>query len=370
MSNESQNTGPESTTEDVVKAKKSVSNGVRLLFVTQIVDTNDPVLGFVHHWLEVFSTRFTHIHVICLKEGAHTLPENVTVHSLGKEKGGNRFLYAVRFIKLVYRLNKEYDSVFVHMNPEYIALAGDLWRMSGKRIGLWYNHQVGSIWLRLAQPFVQTVFHTSPYAYPARYKNARQMPAGIDTELFSPQECTRKEHSIYFQGRIAKAKRVHVLLEALRLLRADGTPATATLVGPEDAAYGAVLRDDFKDLVDAGAMEFLGSKRNEETPTLYASHAVSVNLTADGNFDKTVLESAATETPVIVSSRAFAGVVDERWTVPHDDANALARKLAELFSLPADERAAIGKNVRTAVVQTHSLISLADALKDVLSKPA
>lgn len=335
---------------------------MRLLVVTQIVDTNDPVLGFVHHWLEVFSTRFTHIHVICLKEGTHALPKNVTVHSLGKEKGGNRFLYAVRFIKLVYRLNKEYDGVFVHMNPEYIALAGDLWRMSGKRIGLWYNHQIGSIWLRLAQPFVQTVFHTSPYAYPARYKNAKQMPAGIDTELFSPKQVTRKPYSIYFQGRIAPAKRVHILLSAVRLLRADGVQATVSLVGPEDASYGATLRTDFKDLSEAGAVIFLGTKKNEETPTLYASHTVSVNLTADGNFDKTVLESAATETPVVVASRGFSGVVPDEWMLEENTAEGLAKKLKVAFALPEDARTTLGKRLRTAVMEKHSLTALADEL--------
>ena len=335
---------------------------MRLLFVTQIVDTNDPVLGFVHHWLEIFSARFTHIHVICLKEGAHTLPENVTVHSLGKEKGGNRFLYAIRFIKLAYGLNKEYDAVFVHMNPEYIALAGDLWRITGKRIGLWYNHQVGSIWLRLAQPFVRTVFHTSPYAYPARYKNAKQMPAGIDTELFSPKQVARQPYRIYFQGRIAPAKRVHVLLEAVRLLRKDGISATASLVGPEDVSYGATLRADFKDLSEAGAVTFLGTRKNEETPALYASHTVSVNLTADGNFDKTVLESAATETPVVVASRGFKSVVPDEWMLEENTAEGLAKKLKAVFALPEDARTMLGTRLRTAVMEKHSLASLADTL--------
>lgn len=342
---------------------------MKLLVVTQIVDRNDPVLGFMHHWLEVFATRFEHIHVICLKEGAHTLPKNVTVHSLGKEKGGNRFLYAVRFIKLTYGLNKEYDAVFVHMNPEYIALAGDLWRMSGKRIGLWYNHQVGSVWLRLAQPFVQTVFHTSPYAFPARYKNAKQMPAGIDTELFSPKQVSRKAHSIYFQGRIAPAKRVHVLLSAVRLLHAQGIPATASLVGPEDASYGETLRTDFKDLIDAGAVVFLGPKRNEETPALYASHAVSVNLTADGNFDKTVLESAATETPVVVASRGFSGVVPDEWILEENTEEGLADKLKGIFALSEDARTKLGKTLRATVMEKHSLASLADTLAQSYEQP-
>ena len=334
----------------------------RLLIITQVVDKNDPVLGFFHHWLEAFAKRFESIQVICLKQGECALPSNVTVHSLGKETGGNRFLYAMRFVKLAYGLHKEYDAVFIHMNPEYYALAGDFWALMRKPVSLWYNHEVGSIWLRLAQPFLRTIFHTSPYAYPARYKNAKRMPAGIDTELFSPRNVEPKPNSVYFQGRIAPAKRVHVLLEAVRLLRAQGIPATASLVGPEDVSYGKTLRADFKDLIIADAVVFLGPKRNEETPALYASHAVSVNLTADGNFDKTVLESAATETPVLVASRGFSGVIPDVWVLEENTAEGLMNALKALFALKDEMRSTFAKCARMAVIEKHSLMTLAEEL--------
>lgn len=347
---------------------------MKLLIITQIVDRNDPVLGFFHHWLEEFSKHFESIQVICLKKGECALPSNVTVHSLGKEDISatentaiyrsvlNRIKYALRLMKLAYSLADEYDAVLIHMNPEYYALAGDFWALKGKPVSLWYNHEVGSVWLRGAQPFLLKVFHTSPYAYPARYKNATLMPAGIDTELFAPKNQERKERSIYFQGRISSAKRVHVLLEAVRLVRKKGIPATVTLVGPEDVSYGATLRTDFKDLIDANAVLFLGPKQNEETPLLYAMHAVAVNLTADGNFDKVVLEAAATETPVIVSSKAFVAVVAPEWVVKENDPAALASALANLFALGSEDRARIGAAARGGVVGSHSLVMLAERL--------
>ncbi len=340
---------------------------MRLLVVTQTVDSDDPKLGFFHHWLEVFAKKFERIHVICLSEGKHALPENVTVHSLGKERGVSRLLRAWYFVQLSWGLHREYDAVFVHMNPEYIALSGDFWHLAKKPVALWYNHEVGSIWLRLAQPFVKIIFHTSPYAYPARYRNARLMPAGIDTALFAPGSAVRRADSIYFQGRISPAKRVHILLEALRQVRAS-RQATLTLVGPEDAAYGQTLRKDFKDLIDAGAVTFLGPKKNEETPALYGAHRVSVNLTADGNFDKSVLESLSCETPVMVSSRAFAGVVDDVWVVPENDADALAKALVRLLGLPDKEYRALGVRGRAAVESRHSLYMLADTLAQSYEK--
>lgn len=336
---------------------------MRLLVVTQAVDLEDPVLGFFHRWLTEFSARFDSIEVICLREGKHTLPANVRVHSLGKEKGGNRFRYALRFLSLIWKLRNSYDAVFVHMNPEYLLLAGDIWLVLQKPVTLWYNHEVGSLALRLAAPYAKVLFHTSPYAYTARYKKAKRMPAGIDTALFTPKTDTEPPRSVYFQGRVAPAKNVHVLLSALRTLKERGEEATATIVGPIDHAYGTKLHREFDDLLDGDGVTMLGPKKNEETPALYASHAVSVNLTADGNYDKTVLESMACETPAIVSSKAFADIVPDALRVPHGDSNALADALSRFFALPDAEKKALGSAGREAVVSGHSLSALASRLR-------
>ena len=341
---------------------------MRILFVTQIVDQNDPALGFVCRWLSEFSKKFSSIEVVCLKEGQHSLPENVRVHSLGKEKGRrSRVLHALRFAALSWKLRNEYDAVFLHMNPEYLLAAGDQWVFGKKNIYLWYNHTVGSIWLRLAAPFTRRIFHTSPFAYPARYKNAQRMPAGVDTELFSPRPTVRNRTAIYFKGRVAPAKKVHILLRALRLLRKEIPSATATIVGPEDKEYGRKLQKEFSDLVAENAVAFLGPRVNENTPDLYASHGVSVNLTAAGNFDKTVLESASCGTPAIVSSRAFSGIIPDAWIISEDDPETLAQGLARMLALPENEYRALGEKERSSVVAAHSLAYLADRIAEELS---
>src|SRR3989344_2582413 len=99
---------------------------MRLLICTQAVDKDDRVLGFFHTWLIEFAKHFKQITIICLKEGAHTLPNNVLVYSLGKEKGHpphlSKLVYAWRFVRLAWKLRKNYDAVFVHMNQEYVLL--------------------------------------------------------------------------------------------------------------------------------------------------------------------------------------------------------------------------------------------------------
>ena len=59
---------------------------MKLLIVTQAIDSEHPILGFFHRWVEEFAKHCEHVHVICLQAGKHSLPANVTVHSLGKER--------------------------------------------------------------------------------------------------------------------------------------------------------------------------------------------------------------------------------------------------------------------------------------------
>lgn len=77
---------------------------MKLLICTQTVDREDPVLGFFCSWIAEFAKRCEKVTVICLKEGAHTLPNNVVIYSLGKERGAtSRLKYATRFWKLIRR---------------------------------------------------------------------------------------------------------------------------------------------------------------------------------------------------------------------------------------------------------------------------
>src|SRR3989344_2157532 len=96
----------------------------RLLIITQIIDVEDPVLGFFHDWVVEFSKHFQSIIAIALKTAKANLPENVKVLSLGKEKGKSRIKCIFNFLRYIVRNRRDYDAVFVHMNQEYILLGG------------------------------------------------------------------------------------------------------------------------------------------------------------------------------------------------------------------------------------------------------
>jgi len=98
---------------------------MKLLVTTQAVDRTDPILGFFHRWLEEFAKHFDRVDVICLREGEHSLPQNVIVHSLGKECGESRIKYLIRFYRYFFSVffRERVDTVLFHMGAIYNILA-------------------------------------------------------------------------------------------------------------------------------------------------------------------------------------------------------------------------------------------------------
>lgn len=262
---------------------------MKLLVITQKVDKNDPVLGFFHRWLEEFAKNFEKVVVICLAKGDFDLPENVKVFSLGKEEGNSKLGYVLRFYKYIWELRREYDAVFVHMNQEYVLLAGDMWRLMGKKVYLWRNHAKGGLLTSVAVWLSHKVFYTSPQSFTAQFKKSVQMPVGIDTDFYkSDPTAVRIPNSILFLGRIAPVKKV---VEFVEWFNTQPTESVATIAGsalPKDRDYEELVRSMASDRI-----KFVGAVTQEEARRLYQTHEMYVNKTPAGSFDKTILEAAA-----------------------------------------------------------------------------
>ena len=260
---------------------------MKILALTQKVDQDDPVLGFFHTWLREMSKQFEKVTVICLEKGSFNLPGNVKVLSLGKEESRSKFEYVWRFYTYIWQERKDYDRVFVHMNQEYVLLAGDLWRLLGKKVYLWRNHSYSSMLTRLAVFLSNKVFYTSPHSFTARFEKAVQMPVGIDTAFFKPDpSVTRVPNSVLFLGRISPIKKVLEFIDWVK-----STEYSATIAGPilpEDREYGELVKQRLQDKI-----KFIGPVSQKEALKLYQSHEIYVNMTPAGSFDKTIVEAAA-----------------------------------------------------------------------------
>jgi len=293
---------------------------MRLLVVTQALDLDDALLSSYHSWVAELGARFTSVEAICLKEGRHTLPQNVRVHSLGKEEGRVHPLrYAFRFLILAWRLRGSYDRVFVHMNQEYVLIAGWLWKLLGKPMYLWRNHYAGSMLTDAAAMFCAKVFCTSIHSYTAKYAKTVIMPVGVDTTRFNQRtSVVRKPRSILFFSRITESKRPGLVVDALIALAKRGAEFTAAFVGSpptaNDEPYLAALRQRIADARLMDRIVFLPGVSNSEAPSVFEAYQVYVNASPSGMFDKMIFEAAASGCVVLAASddyRLLAG--DGHW---------------------------------------------------------
>ncbi len=286
---------------------------MKLLIITQVIDTEHPILGFFHRWVEEFAKHCEHVHVIALQVGKHSLPQNVTVHSLGKEAGKGRLTYLIRFYKLIISLRHEYDSVFVHMNQIYVILGGLFWRMMGKKIGLWYAHGAAPSSLKCAVPLTHIIFTSTPEGFTIPTNKLQVVGQGIDTTVFKPG---LKEGSsvitLITVGRISPSKNIATLLKACAIIKAHGVPFTFSIVGlattDTERSYELEMRALSSQLGLDNETVWAGSVANHALPKLLQSADIFIHDGATNSLDKALLEALFSGCIVISSNPAYRGI--------------------------------------------------------------
>lgn len=342
---------------------------MRWLIITQKVDQTDPVLGFFVLWLEEFYKQIGPLKVICLQKGENNLPSDIEVFSLGKEKKQSRLNYVIRFFYFLWRERKNYDQVFVHMNQEYVLLAGWWWRLTGKKIFLWRNHPAGSFLTKIAIWLANKVYCTSKQSFTAGFSKTEIMPVGINTEIFKRDNNVEKiKNSILFLGRISTIKKPDILIEALNLLDKQEVSFQSLIVGdplPKDFLYYQSLKDRVEFLGLSDKVKFNSGIKNNETIIFYNKHEIFVNLTPSGAFDKTIFEAMACETLVVTSNLSLKGEVEDRFIFSEGDYLELVEKLKTVLSLDEKDKIEIGQKFREFCVKKHSLHLLAKKIFNV-----
>ena len=101
---------------------------MHLLLFNLATDADDPLLGFTTSWIRAIARRVTSIHVITMRSGRCDLPDNVTVYSVGKEKGYSEPRRVLEFYRHLFSIlgNHPIDACFCHMIPAFVFLAGPL----------------------------------------------------------------------------------------------------------------------------------------------------------------------------------------------------------------------------------------------------
>ncbi|OGZ30974.1 MAG: hypothetical protein A2931_02585 [Candidatus Niyogibacteria bacterium RIFCSPLOWO2_01_FULL_45_48] len=347
----------------------------KLLIITQKVDSSDPILGFFVRWIEEFSKYTEKLTVICLEKGEYNLPENVKVLSLGKENlnlGSNpssrslgfdprktrKLKYLFNFYRHIWRERKNYDVVFVHMNPEYVILGWADWKILGKKIALWYVHKSVDFKLRLAEKLADKIFTASKESFRLPSKKVEIVGHGIDINKFSILNFQfSNKLRIITAGRIAPVKNLEMLIESFGILQNSKIDFEARVAGGPITKADKNYFEKLKLLVKQKGLEntvsFVGPISYPQIADFYHEGDIFVNLSETGSLDKAVLEAMACGLSVITSNEAFKNILPPRYFLDQKTPEALAEKLQKL----------LGENrpnleLRDIVVQNHGLDKL------------
>jgi glycosyltransferase involved in cell wall biosynthesis len=338
---------------------------MRLVFICQTVDQDDPILASTVRWIEEFAQRpqIEQMTVITLRKGKFALPDNVQVHAI---KGKTRLVTLVRFYKEVLgAVTGGVDSFFVHMGGPYPVLLMPFRLLMRKPIYQWKTHPHINPVMRFSACFCDTkVFTATRSSFPLPLPKVRVVGHGIDTTQFGIQPLP-KTGDLVTVGRVAPVKRLDVVLRALaQCNQRYGTSYQLDVYGPileMDREYGDHLKALVKQLNLSTLISFRGSVPHHQLPEILNRHRVFLSFSQTA-LDKSALEAMACGLPVISTNPCVEEILPEhlrpRLIVPEADVDNQAQSIHQLLSLDDDTLSKIGQAMRNVAVQDHSVISL------------
>lgn len=346
-----------------------ISNGVKLLIITQIIDVNDSVLGFMHGWIEEFSKKCEKLTIICLQKGEYNLPDNVKILSLGKESGYSRLKYIFRFYKYIWQERNNYDAVFVHMNSEYVVLGGLLWRLWNKEVSLWYAHGHVPFSLKIAEKLVNIIFTSTKSGCRIKSNKIKVIGQGIDVNKFKIKSPKLKVKYDIFKiisiGRISPSKDYATLIKAVEILKDKGIKLSVEIIGSPATEADKIYFQELNKLIEdknlKDKIKFIGPVANKNIVSFLQNADFFVNMGQTGSLDKAMVEAMACGLPILTCNEALEEVLgdyQEELMYPKKDYRSLAEKIEYIFSLSFEQYKIIGKDLRNIVVANHSLENL------------
>lgn len=346
---------------------------MKLLIITQKVDVNDDNLGFFHAWLEKFSEKLDELYVICPTQGDYNLPSNVSVYSLGKEKGASKISQWIRLQKNLVQILPKIDGVFIHMCSIYAIASFPLVRIFNKKMILWHVHKSINWKLKLAERCVDKILTASEQS--CRLKNRKKIEIvghGVDVEVFKPDRnidntdwdttAEDRKFKILSVGRIAPVKDHETLIRAVDILvnQKNIQDVKVNIVGSSLEDYKKRYFEKLKNLIQEKKLEsyinFLGGVPHSKMPKYYQESDLVMNLTSSGSFDKVLLEAMASGCLVLTCNIIFADILDNKYLFKKKDFQELAEKIIELKEIEKTDK------LRKIVIKHHNLDNLIEKI--------
>jgi glycosyltransferase involved in cell wall biosynthesis len=359
---------------------KSRSDLEVLLFNLR-TDAADSVLGFTTTWLNALARRVAHVSVVTMYAGEIDVEPNVSVHSLGKERGLSEPRRVVEFYRLVQHVLSErpVDVCFSHMNPKFSILFAPVARARGIPQLLWFAHGSAGPSLRAAERLVDRCVTPTPASFRLRSDKLYVTGHGIDTSVFRPPTATGAEYrrTAVSVERISPVKRPLEMIEATAIVRERGHDLRLELVGAPltsgDREYLEMLRRRTRELGLDASVTFSGRVPFREVAARYRRGALFLNLSETRSLDKAILEAMASGCVPVCRNESFAAIAREEGfaeLVPGDGPAAVADRIVAELRRGPDERADLVARLRGVVEDHHSLDALIDTLAGHLGELA
>ncbi|MDQ5958067.1 MAG: hypothetical protein QG665_415 [Patescibacteria group bacterium] len=348
---------------------------MKLLIISQKADKNDQVLGFFHRWVEEFAKNCEEVKFVCLEQGEISLPANVQIFSLGKNiywqkskwaKFLGKIVATVRFYFIIFSQVKNYEAIFVHMNPEYIILGGWWWKLTGKKICMWYAHGQVNWRLRLATFWADIVFTSTEQGFRLKSGKKHVVGQGIDTNFFPfCQRVKGEDPQLVAVGRLAPAKNCHFLVDVTKQLKNKYPNIKLIFVGEAvtttDVGYKADLIDYIKKEGLEEQVKLVGTRGQEGVLEFLSRADIMLSASTNGSLDKTIVEALATGLPVVTSNEAAREILLSRFDIGLYQAGNIEEAsicLDNIFKLSQTDYLALGQELRQLVLANHSLDKL------------
>ncbi len=329
----------------------------RLVFLTQRVDPEDPVLAATVPKIRALAERVDEVVVLAQAAAqANGLPGNVEVRTFG---AASRLGRGVRLERELVRALPA-DAVIAHMIPLYVLLAAPLVRPRRTPLLLWFTHWKRSRTLEAAAFAATRIVSVDRRSFPIESEKVRPIGHGIDVSEFP---CVAADPGpvlrLLVLGRYSPAKGIRTILAAVQGARSEGLDVEVELHGN---ASTALERSHRRELEELGIP--LGDPvPRSSLPELFARSDVLVNNMEAGSPDKVVYEAAASCLPVLASNPVFDELFegyDLRFD--RDDPASLVDRLRWLAGLGAAERDELGRTLRERVASRHSVDTWADGI--------
>jgi glycosyltransferase involved in cell wall biosynthesis len=325
----------------------------RLIFATQKLDPNDPVLAATVPMVRALAERVDELVVLCDSAVADAVPTNARVHAFGARTQAER---GARFTAALAReLRPRPIGVVAHMVPLYALLAAPLVRPLRIPLVLWYTHWKGHSVVRAAEKVSTAIVSVDERSFPLPSRKVHGIGHGIDVSEFACSDAPEENGPLraLALGRYSPTKGLGTVLRGVALagnVRLEAHGSTG------DGEYDAHKRDLERLAEQLGLDAHLGGPvPRAEIPALFARSDVLINPRPPAPPDKVVYEAAASCLPVLASNPVFDDLLPHELRFDRDDPESLAERLRTLDRLRRPE-------LRALVAANHSVEHWADGL--------